>query len=147
MSGGSWEYVMGNYNRYSGYSSKRYTIEEAKALGRDDGAPVGLWNSGYSGMCGLDKLTFIGKNWLADKYYNFYETNDTNTACDRKKCISHALSETSGWYDGNMTMVGPQWSWLMRGGYWRWPTNNFVVTSESGNFIGDNSFRLVLSAS
>jgi len=149
MSGGAWEYVMGNYNRYSGYSSKSYTAEEAAALGRTDGASVGIWNSGYTGMCGFDNLTFTGKNWLDDKYYNFYTTDNVATACNGGECKSHGLSETAGWYSDDTPMVGPQWPWFLRGGDWGDDliAGSFAFDRYYGDLHGYGSFRLVLSVS
>ena len=59
MSGGSWEYVMANYNDI-------------------------IANSGFETMPDA-------------KYYNKYTSDNVSTACDGKECISHGLSETSGW--------------------------------------------------
>jgi len=149
MSGGSWEYVMGNYNRYSGYSSKSYTAEEAAALGRTDGASVGVWNSGYTGKTGFDNLTFTGKNWLDDKYYNFYEDNDISFACNGGECKSHGLSEVAGWYGDYTPMIGQEWPWFLRGGNWNDynGSGGFAFNKSSGDASINQSFRLVLSAS
>ena len=146
MSGGAWEYVMGNYNRYSGYSSKSYTAEEAKALGRTDGKAVGTWNSGYTGKCGFDALTFSGKNWLDDQYYNFYTTSDGRIVCNREECKSHGLSEVAGWYGDYTPMTGPQYPWIVRGGALENGNGagSFAVSVSHGFLGNDRSFRLVL---
>ena len=141
---------MGNYapngEKYSGYSSKSYTAEEAAALGRDDGQAVDMLNSGYTGKCGFDNLTFTGKNWLEDKYYNFYTTSDASTACNGGECKSHSLSETAGWYGDYMEMIGKEHPWLLRGGYWYTgiKAGAFAYDVTNGN-AGYHTFRLVLT--
>jgi len=148
MSGGAWEYVMVNYNKYSGYSSKEYTKEEAAAMGNTDGQPVGVQNSGYTGKCGFDNLTFTGKNWLEDKYYDFYTTDNMNTACNGGECKSHGLGEVAGWYGDYTTTVGPQYPWLVRGGFFDNNNyhGNFAFACMAGIADVGSSFRLVLSA-
>ena len=132
MSGGSWEYVMGNYapagQKYSGNKT--------------------LNNSGYTGLL-LDGSKYTGKNWLEDKYYDFYTSSDLLTACKGKACISQALNETEGWYGDYMQMISSQWPWGRRSG-------NYAIGEEAGIFYfyrlgGDEAteiaFRLVLSSS
>ncbi len=132
MSGGSWEYVMGNYapagQKYSGNKT--------------------LNNSGYTGLL-LDGSKYTGKNWLDDKYYDFYTSSDLLMACKGKACISQALNETEGWYGDYMQMISSQWPWGRRSG-------NYAIGEEAGIFYfyrlgGDEAteiaFRLVLSAS
>ena len=78
MSGGAWEYVMGNYNDMVA-SSGFVTMPESK-------------------------------------YYNKYTSNDVYKACNGGECLSHGLSETSGWYNDARTMVSEEYPWLLRGG-------------------------------
>jgi len=127
MSGGSWEFVMGSYKKYSGGSIDN--------------------NSGYTGMLG-DDSTFTGKNWLDDKYYNFYESNDTRFACNGGECKSHGLSEVAGWYEDYSNMIAAEWPWLVRGGdYYRAnETGSFAFTYNGGSMSSSGTFRLVLSA-
>ena len=105
MSGGSWEYVMGNYKRYS------------------------------------------GKNGEA-KYYNFYTTNDPQTACNGKPCYSYCLQEVDGWYGDHSYIPDLQRPWILYGGMYNSSVagvfNNYY---GAGHANGDASFRLVLSAS
>jgi len=146
MSGGSWEFVIGNLNRYSGYSSKSYTAEEAKELGRDDGAAVGLWNSGYTGKCGFDNLTFTGRNWLDDKYYNFYMTSNAITACGGEKCLSHGVIETAGWYEDILIPINKEYPWYVCGGNFAYDHIVGIFSKLNNNGAGSGiSFRLVLS--
>ena len=112
MSGGAWEYVMGNYNDIIG-------------------------NSGFVTM-------------PESKYYNKYTTNNVNTACDGKECISHSLSETSEWYNDYHIMVNETYPWLLRGGYYNTTADDagvfyFVNNAITGDAGINKSFRLVLS--
>ena len=114
MSGGSWEYVMANYNDIIG-------------------------NSGFNTMSDA-------------KYYNKYTSDNVSTACDGKECISHGLSETSGWYNDYHTMVNETYPWLLRGGYCINNANAGVFSfNVSSTAIGAPytyySFRLVMSPS
>ena len=101
MSGGAWEYMMGNYapggNKYSGMNTAA--------------------NSGYTGLL-QDGTMFTGKSFLEDKYYDFYESNDSLTACNKKACTSHALNETAGWYGDYTYMVTASYPWSTRGGHY-----------------------------
>ena len=50
-------------------------------------------------------------------YYDKYTSDNLNNACNGKECISHSLSETSGWYSDYHIMVTDVYQWLVRGGY------------------------------
>ena len=132
MSGGSWEYMMGNYapggNKYSGANENA--------------------NSGYTGLLS-NGSTYTGKNFLEDKYYDFYESSDSLTACKGKACTSHALNETLVWYNDYNRMSNEKFSWYVRGGQ---TLNNsiagiFCFDWANGNIYSGFSFRLVLSES
>ncbi len=131
MSGGGWEYIMGNYapsnNKYSGLSKAE--------------------NSGYTGLL-KDGSTFMGKSWLEDKYYDFYTSSDSLMACNGKACISHALDETMKWYEDYITMVSPQYQWSVRGGDYHDNVGVGIFYSlchyGSASVVG--AFRIVLSA-
>jgi len=98
MSGGLWEYVMGNYNNYSGYSS--------------------TYNSGFNGPNGYDGTTVTaGLSFPSSQYYNLYTTPNVSTACNGGICYGHALSETSGWYGDYAGMVNANYPWFVRGGH------------------------------
>ncbi len=112
MSGGAWEYVMGNYNDMVG-------------------------NSGFVSM-------------PESKYYDKYTSDNISTACNGNECISHALSETSRWYNDNLYMESENYVWNLRGG--GFPTSSsgiFYITDNSSNGNVDNgdSFRLVIAPS
>ena len=113
MSGGAWEYVMGNYNDVSG-------------------------NSGFS-----NPLT------INSKYYNKYTSNDVRIACNGSECLSHGLSETSGWYNDYRNMVTETWPWMVRGGDYDNNANSGVFdlyySYNAGSFRTNYSFRLLMS--
>ncbi len=112
MSGGAWEYVMGNYNDIVG-------------------------NSGFEEPLTLDS-----------KYYNKYTSENVSVACDGSECLSHGLSETSGWYSDYHNMVNVQYPWLLRGGHCADTTAAGVFYFNAWNFGNANSvgsFRLVMS--
>ena len=114
MSGGAWEYVMGNYNDISG-------------------------DSGFS-----DPLT------LDSKYYNKYTSDNTSLACNGSNCLSHGLSETSGWYSDYHNMVSTEYTWLVRGGHCTSGGNGagvFYFSVSPGDVGSNGSFRLVMSPS
>ena len=130
MSGGAWEYMMGDYapkgEKYSGWHSTS--------------------NSGYTGLL-QDGTTFTGKDFLEDKYYDFYTSSNLLTACNEKACISQALNEAAGWYGDYTYLATAQYPWLVRGGFFR---NNsdagiFYCSRTGGNIDSNVSFRLVLS--
>ena len=79
MSGGAWEYVMGNYNDVVG-------------------------ESGFTLM-------------PESKYYNKYTSDNIDTACNGKPCLSHALSETKFFYNDSSSMINQAYPWLVRGGH------------------------------
>ena len=113
----------------------------------------GAWEyvmANYNGMAGdsgfSDPLT------LDSKYYNKYTSDNVSTACNGSACISHGLSETSGWYSDYHTMVSETYPWLVRGGDYYSSTHAGVFHFYfSGSAIGgpgsDGSFRLVMSPS
>ena len=153
MSGGSWEYVMGNYNRYSGYTARSYTIEEAKTiLGRTDNQAIGIWNSGFNGPVygkdsdGSEMSWTTGVEFPEEKYFDLYTTSNGTTACNGA-CDGHALTETAGWYNDSPWFVMASSPWFYRGGVWSSPTNAGVFCSgvTFGHADGYNASRAVLA--
>ena len=67
-------------------------------------------NSGYTGLL-QDGAMLMGKSFLKEKYYNFYEGDNLSTICNDKSCISHALNETEKWYSDATRMVAIQYPW------------------------------------
>ena len=152
MSGGSWEYVMGNYNRYSGYTARSYTIEEAKTiLGRTDNQAIGIWNSGFNGPVygkdsdGSEMSWTTGVEFPEEKYFDLYTTSNGTTACNGA-CDGHALTETAGWYNDSAGFVNAANPWFNRGGYWSNTTyaGVFYADYSSGTAVGYYASRAVL---
>ena len=76
-------------------------------------------------------------------YYDKYTSNNVATACNGKECLSHALSETLGWYNNERLMLNEKFSWLARGGKYEHPNSGiFQFTEQWGNGDYDRSFRL-----
>ncbi len=132
MSGGAWEYMMGDYapggEKHSGMNTTA--------------------NSGYTGLL-QDGTKFTGKNFLEDKYYDFYESSNPLTACKGASCTAHALNETAGWYGDYAYMITAQYPWTVRGGnyYNNSDAGVFYYSTYNGHIAGGGSFRLVLSIS
>ena len=86
---------------------------------------------------------------LDSKYYNKYTSDEASTACNGSACISHGLSETSGWYSDYHTMVSETYPWLLCGGGHYDGANAGVFYFSGSAMLGgansDNSFRLVMS--
>ena len=81
------------------------------------------------------------------KYYDKYISTDINTACNGNTCISHGLSETYGWYNGNSRMISETEPWLLRGSAFSSNSSIFFFYG-SDVFGGDaayDTFRLVAS--
>ena len=153
MSGGSWEYVMGNYNRYSGYTARSYTIEEAKTiLGRTDNQAIGIWNSGFNGPVygkdsdGSEMSWTTGVEFPEEKYFDLYTTSNGTTACNGA-CDGHALTETAGWYNDSSWFVTAFNPWFYRGGGWSGTTYAGVFYSNFayGSANGAHASRAVLA--
>ncbi len=130
MSGGTWEFIMANYTqnneKYTGY-----TLEN---------------NSGYTGLI-YDGSNFVGKEWLDDKYYNFYVNGNELNTCNGSLCYSHGLQETVNWYKDSKGMITITLPWLVRGGNYNPDFNAgiFNYSNHTGNVGSNCSFRLVLT--
>jgi len=126
MSGGAWEYVMGNYNNYSGASS---------AL-----------NSGFSGP-NNDGTTTIGLVFPISKYYDVYTSTVVASACNNGICYGQALSETPGWNNDTAVFVSNAIPWLARGGLYSHTTvaGIFHANYGYGNTYGTVSTRVVVT--
>ncbi len=84
-------------------------------------------------------------------YYDKYTTSDVSTTCNGNICLSHSLSETSGWYNDSRTMMSEESPLLMRGGFYLRDYYDGIFAFSYTNAIGGpatiNSFRLVMSPS
>ena len=152
MSGGAWEFVMGNYNKYSGYTAREYTAEEAKKiLGRTDNIAVGIWNSGFNGPVygkdsdGSPMSWTTGVDFPEEKYFDLYMTLNGTTACNGP-CDGHALSETAGWYNDAPWFIAASSPWFSRGGVWNSPViaGVFCYDSAYGFALGYRGSRAIL---
>ena len=104
----------------------------------------------YNGMVG--NSGFSEPLTLDSKYYNLYTTNNINMACNNTECISHALSETSGWYNDYHNIIDETYPWMVRGGNYGTSSNSagilgFYPSHIFGGVAADGSFRLVISPS
>ena len=80
------------------------------------------------------------------KYYDKYTSDNVSTVCDGKECISHGLSEISGWYSDHYAMVNETHPWMLRSGFYYTGVAGlfyFGNGNVSGQFNGSGSFRLV----
>ena len=108
MSGGTYEYVMGNYNKILG----------------------------LSGFLTLPN----------EKYFDFYNSADASKACNNNVCYSHALSETTNWYEDSSYFIYSAVYWVARGGITTYEKSSGIFASSSndgGAKVGDG-FRLVM---
>ena len=103
----------------------------------------GAWEfimANYNGI-GMENII------IDSKYYDQYTSDNTNTACSGKICLSHALSETNNWYNDSWTMVNSAYPWIVRGGYYGDKTDagifHYYNYISSGRYNG--SFRLILN--
>ncbi len=121
MNGGAWEYVMSNFNGYTGNTESL--------------------NSGYNGLLTDGSFYDKGEPYPDQKYYDKYLNLSTNI-------LSHAMGETVGWYGDYSNMVSSTYPWQIRGGYLVDSSNagvfRFSDALTSGGSDGNVSFRLVL---
>jgi len=119
MSGGAYEYVMGNYNNVSGSSAS--------------------YNSGFVGTNGP---TTGGLAWPDSKYYDLY----TSTAESTGYKVGDATYETSGWYSDFANFVNSSGPWFLRGG--RYNNNTEAGVFSMGYNVGSSNsyygFRLAI---
>ena len=110
MSGGAWEYLIGNYND----------------------------------MIGRSEFTIMPES----KYYDKYTSDNVLTACNNSECLSHGMSEVSGWYNDSNTVVNESYQWSVHsGGYYSGDirVGIFYFSYQTGSTDGGNSFRLVIT--
>ena len=109
MSGGSYEFVMGNYNNYSGsdvYSSR---------------------NSGFCGTYGPEENC---RTWPDTKYYDLYTSTQVKTAYK----FGDATYETFSWYNDSYFFLQSDYPWLFRGGAGTGISNEGTEDEEVGVF-------------
>ena len=108
----------------------------------------GAWEyvmANYSGVTANSGFVSMPES----KYYDKYTNSDVSTACNESECLSHALSETFGWYVDYLTMITAEMPWMVRSGYFWGETSagifGFNRASTVGNSYTYGSFRLVMS--
>ena len=131
MSGGAWEYVMTGLLT----NGQKHAGNNANLGG----------NSGYSGLI-LDGTMIEGKDWLEDKYYNFYSLENNQFVCDNNSCYSHGLYETKGWYNDTYSELDAEYPFQTRGGRYLNKKNGGIFHGGEayGSYHSDITFRLVL---
>ena len=91
MSGGGWDYVMGNYNHSSGQND--------------------IYHSGFSGPTG-EGPTISGVAWPDSKYYDLYDSDIVETAYKD----GDATYETWSWYSDYTDFINSRFPWFALGG-------------------------------
>ena len=139
MSGGSWEYMMGNMV----WSNGQQTSGNSTANN---------YNSAFAGYLGNDKTTFTGTYAFPNKrYYDKYSYGTSNTEYTREK-LGDATKEmvptgTSGnWYSDYASFPSAYNPWFLRGGFYSNDANAgaFSFSPSSGYAAAHFSARAVL---
>ena len=120
MSGGVYEYVMGNYGNTT--SSSGFTADWFTS------------NSKYYDL--YDSSIFTGN----------YSTN--YSFCSLSTCCGNALNETKNWYSDGANFVNSSTPWFYRGGYYLIASGAgaFYAADYNGISVSIHSFRGVLAA-
>ena len=138
MSGGAWEYLMGNMvnsdgkTMLSGYNSKS--------------------NSGYTGKIydSGNYTSYTGISYPNSKYYDKYSFSIRDTSIIKSKlgdAIKEVYEGTTGWYDDYLYVPTSTYAWYKRGGGY----NNgndagiFYSNSSDASASTDRSTRLIIS--
>ena len=82
------------------------------------------------------------------KYYNKYTSNNLLIACNGGECLSHALSETLGWYEDYQDIFTETQSWIARDGVGSDDSKAGIFalgTGGTAGFSNGGGFRLVMS--
>src|SRR5574344_1238717 len=117
MSGGAWEYVMGDFLDSSGKPRS----------GNNSSS-----NSGYTGTL-YDNTTYTGIAFPDSKYYQTYSGTNAATGCNGGICYGDALSETAGWNSDHADYVNSFTPWFNRGGL-------YDSGSNAGVFLFSNDY-------
>ena len=138
MSGGAWEYVMGNMiysdgkTMISGYNSKA--------------------NSGYTGKIydSGNYTSYTGISYPNSKYYDKYSFSIRDTSIIKSKlgdAIKEVYEGTTGWYNDYLYVPNSAYAWYKRGGGY----NNgndagiFYSNSSDASVSTDRSTRLIIT--
>ena len=111
MSGGAYEYVMGNLNNDSGYSTS--------------------YNSGF---CGTDGPAENCRERPNAKYFDLYTSDNASEGYKS----GDGTYETSGWYSDNASFVNSYGPWFERGGGGSYDNSTNAGVFFSGNYFGES---------
>ena len=140
MSGGSYEYVMGNI-----VSPDGTTMMSGYSTGR---------NSGYTGILhdGENYTSYTGTySYPEDKYYDKYSFGTSNSQIIRSKLgdgIKEVLNTSSrSWYSDFSNLARSNYPWFYRSGNYNYGSNAgaFYSNDSYGNASSINSSRLVIT--
>ena len=143
MSGGAYEYVMGNIVSNDGTTMMS---------GNDSGS-----NSGYTGILyrtnsSGDYTSYTGTySYPSSKYYDKYSFGTSNSQRQRSKLgdgIKEVLNtSSSGWYSDYSDLAFSYLPWFSRGGYYYNGTNAGMFYSDYGDgfAVTSDSSRLVIT--
>ena len=138
MNGGAHEWVMGVLLDSDGKPRSGYSEE---------------YNSGYNGKIyneGAEIEKTDGKTLPESKYYDSFTITgentkvDLTTGCNGEKC--YGTVEFGGWYDDYSGSIGPDRSWLHRGGGYDYGAGAglWYFGGDYGDADGFLSFRAVI---
>ncbi|MEG1009802.1 MAG: hypothetical protein RSF67_08355, partial [Clostridia bacterium] len=142
MSGGAYEYVMGNM-KVSGNGAQMTGYSESSNQ-----------NSGFTGTLYDGNNINYGRSYPAAKYYDTYNYSTSSNDHSSRYIKGDATYETSqgdgqnrSWYADYANFVDSNYPWFIRGGVYVNTTSAGVFTfSYDGGYAGTYySFRLVLS--
>ena len=141
MSGGSWEYMMGNMVYSNGQQMSGYQTGDAS-------------NSAFTGILYDGGTTFTGTYAFPSKrYYDKYSYGTVNTQYTRGKLgdatkeMAPTKSYGGNWYGDYADFVNSGNPWVLRGGHYANGayTGTFGFYLNSGNASAGNSARTVIS--
>ena len=97
----------------------------------------------YNDVVGQSGFTSMPES----KYYDRYTSNNLLIACNNNICLSHGLSEMSGWYNDSQDRIYERYSWTLKGGSYRGSSESgvFAFSIENGAYSERNTFRLIMS--
>src|SRR5574344_961832 len=126
MSGGAWEWVMGDF---------------LDSSGKPRSGTNSSLNSGYTGLLD-DGTTYTGITFPDSKYYQTYSGATAATGCNGGICYGDALSETAGWNGDYNRYVNSFTPWFLRGDRYDDGTDAgvFVFYYAGGDAVSAASF-------
>ena len=125
MSGGSWEYVMGNVNT---------------------GSSTASFKTGYSGFSSSPASKYIDIYANSTDSWSAYENGKLGDAT--KETLQSMSTAGVGWYGDSVNFPNSSSVWFVRGGICDYGTSVgvFAFNSDIGDATSNDSFRVVLIA-